>query len=42
MKREASPALFENQKYCPDFEKKDPDCVHQLIKFSIQNVVLKV
>ena len=42
MKREASPALFENQKYCSDFEKKGHDCVHQLIKFSIQNVVLKV
>ena len=25
---EASPVLFENQKKCPDFTKKGPDCVH--------------
>ena len=36
----ASPALFENRKKCPDFGKNDPDCVHLLVKFSIQNVVL--
>ena len=31
----ASPALFKNQKWCPDFRKKDPDCVQYWIKFSI-------
>ena len=38
----ASPALFENRKKCPDFGKKGPDCVHLWVKFSIQNVVLRV
>ena len=38
----ASPALFENQNKCPDFGKKDPDCAYLWVKFSIQNVVLRV
>ena len=29
---EASPALFENQKKCPDFEKKEPDYIHLWVK----------
>ena len=33
---------FENWKRCPDFGKKGPECVHSWIKFSIQNVVLRV
>ena len=39
---EASPAVFENQKKCSDFGKKDPNCFHLWIKFSTQNIVLKV
>ena len=39
---EASPALLENQKTCPDFRKKGPDCVHLSVKFSIQNIVLRL
>ena len=39
---EASPALFENRKKCPHFGKKDPDCIHLWVKFSIQNIVLRV
>ena len=31
---------FENQKKCSDFGKKDPDCVHLWVTFSIQNVTL--
>ena len=31
-----------NQKKCPDFGKKCPDSVHPLLKFVIQNVVLRV
>ena len=31
---EASTALSENRKKCPDFRKKGPDCVHLRIKFS--------
>ena len=27
---------------CPDFRKKGPNCVHRWVKFSIQNVVLRV
>ena len=38
---EASPALFENRKVCPDFRKKGPDCVHDWLKFSIRNIVLR-
>ena len=34
--------FFENQKKCPDFGKKCPSCVHLLVKFAIQNVVLRV
>ena len=41
-KREASPSRVENRKNCPDFEKNNPDCVHFLVKFFIQNVVLRV
>ena len=39
---EASPALFGNRKKCPDFGKKGPDCVYLWVKFSIQNIVLRV
>ena len=35
---EASFGVFENEKKCPDFEKKGPDCVHLWVEFSIQNV----
>ena len=31
---------FENRKKCYDFGKKDPDCVHLWVTFSIQNVTL--
>ena len=34
--------FFENQKKCPDFRKKSPDFVHPCVKFTIQNVVLRV
>ena len=34
--------FFENRKHWSDFGKKGPDCVHLWVKFSIQNVVLKV
>ena len=34
--------LFENRKKCPDFGKKGPDCDHLWVKFSIQNIVLRV
>ena len=31
-----SPLLFfENQKKCPDFRKRDCDCVHPYVKFNI-------
>ena len=39
---EISPALFENQKSCPDFGKKGPDSVHLWVKFSIQNAVSRI
>ena len=39
---ETSRALFENRKKCPDFGKKDPDCVHFGVELSIQNIVLRV
>ena len=38
---EASPALSENQRKCPDFRKKGPDCARPYVKFTIQNVVLR-
>ena len=34
--------FFENQKKFPDFGKKGPDCVHPWVKFTIQNVILRV
>ena len=34
--------FFENRKKCPDLGKKGPDCALPWVKFSIQNVVLKV
>ena len=34
--------FFENQKKCPDFAKKGPNCVHPQVKFIIQNVILRV
>ena len=34
--------FFENQKKCPDFGKKCPDCVHPKVKFAIQDVVLSI
>ena len=34
--------FFENQKQCPDFGKKCPDCVPPQVKFAIQNVDLRV
>ena len=34
--------FFENRKKCPDFWKKESDCVHPYVKFTIQNVVLRV
>ena len=34
--------FFENQKKYLDFGKKCPDYVHPLVKFAIQNAVLKV
>ena len=34
--------FFENQRKCPNFEKKGPDCVHLWVKFFIRNVVLTV
>ena len=30
--------FFENQKKCPNFRKKGPDCALPWVKFSIQNV----
>ena len=34
--------FFENKKKCPDFAEKDSDSVHLWVKYSIQNVVLRV
>ena len=34
--------FFENQNKYLDFSKKDPDCVHPQVKFTIQNVVFRV
>ena len=39
---EVSQAIFENQKKCPEFGKKDPDCIHHWVKFFIQDIVLRV
>ena len=33
---------FENQKKYPDLGKKGPDFVHLLVKFFVQNVILRV
>ena len=35
------PFLKINKK-CPEFRKKGPDCVHPYVKFTIQNIVLRV
>ena len=40
--KEGRPATIENRKKCPDFGTEDLDCVHLFVKFSIQNVVLRV
>ena len=37
----ASPALFENQKKCPDIREKGPYCVHPYVKFTTQNAVFR-
>ena len=34
--------FFENRKKNPDLGKKGPHCLHVWVKFSIQNVVLRV
>ena len=34
--------IFENWKKYPDFGKKGPNCIYLCVKFSIQNVVLRV
>ena len=34
--------FFENRKKHPDFGKEGPDSVHLWVKYSIQNVVLRV
>ena len=34
--------MHANEEKCPDFGIKGPDCVHLWLKFSIQNVVLRV
>ena len=39
---EISPTLFENRRKWSDFGKKDLDCVHLWVNFSVQNVVLRV
>ena len=37
------PALiWKSKKKCPDFGKKDPNCIHARVESSIQNVVLTV
>ena len=41
-KRERTLLFSENRKRCPDFGKKGRDCIHLCVKFSIQNVVLRV
>ena len=39
---EASPLFFKNRKKCHGFWKKSPDNVQLWVKFSIQNVVLRI
>ena len=39
---EASPTHFWKSKKVPGFWKKGPDCIHLCVKFSIQNVVLRI
>ena len=41
-KGEGFPCHFLNWKMCSDFGKRVPDCVHFGVKFSIQNVILRV
>ena len=41
-REDASPAISEFEKKCPDFGKKDPDRLPLWVKFTIQNVVLRV
>ena len=40
--RRFSLSLLKDHKKCSDFGKIDPDSVHLLVKFSIQNVILRV
>ena len=40
--RDASPTIFWKSKRCPSFGKKYPDFVHPAIKFTIQNIVLRL
>ena len=42
MRGETSPNLFENRKWCPDFGKKGPGCVHLWANFPIQNTILRL
>ena len=39
---ESFPALFKIRKKCSNFGKKGPDCVYHWVKFSVENVVLRV
>ena len=39
---EEGETFFENKNKYPDFRKNGPDCAHTHIKFTIQNVVLRV
>ena len=41
-KGETSPMCFENRKKCPDFRKKSSPYDHLWVKFSIQNIILRV
>ena len=34
--------FFENRRNCPDLGKKSHDCVHLWVKFSIENIILRV
>ena len=36
------PAFFENQKKCPNFGKRGPECVHLWTEISNQNIVVRV
>ena len=42
VKEKTSLHLFENRKECPNFWKKARDCAHLCVKFSSENVVLRV